>query len=402
MTDPVTKKPTRRRKENKGRQPTSRLTINGRIKLQRRWWHASQDGSECPADSLLGAAGPTPGVVEMACRENEHASSFAAAAENLWRTAQIKMSDEQLRDLVEQAGKQVLAAQQAGQLPPAFQAEDCRTPQGQTQLYLGCDGVMVPVISEQEKQKRREKTLEKRRRSGKKRRPLPSRRPGAKHAWQEFKTVTFYNHDQSHRHLLLSRLTRPKVQRLVRREGERIGFARAEERLALVDGASWLKEMLQDVQPVLQWDEWGLDFYHLSENVHKTRRSVFGDENADGHAWADDLMHTFKHQGYETAWEKLCTWRATLKSPKKKQAADRLLRYVTERAEMINYPKFLARGWDIGSGPTESRCKVATRRLKAHGQRWDPANAEAIAALTCLHHSGQWNIHWKTLAAAST
>ena len=82
MTDPVTKKPTRRRKENKGRQPTSRLTINGRIKLQRRWWHASQDGSECPADSLLGAAGPTPGVVEMACRENEHASSFAAAAEN--------------------------------------------------------------------------------------------------------------------------------------------------------------------------------------------------------------------------------------------------------------------------------------------------------------------------------
>ena len=312
------------------------------------------------------------------------------------------MSAEQLRPLVEEAGQRMLAAQQAGQLPPAFQAEDCRTPAETTQLYLGCDGVMVPVITEEEKQKRREKTLDKRRRCGRKRRPLPPRKKGAKHTWQEFKTVTFYHHDQSRRHLLLSRLTRPKVQRIVRREGERLGYARAQERLALVDGACWLKEMLQDVQPVLHWDEWGLDFYHLSENVHKTRRRVFGEEHADGKVWADDLMHTFKHQGYEAAWETLCTWRATLKGPKKKQAADRLLRYVLERAEMINYPKFLARGWDIGSGPTESRCKVATRRLKPHGQRWDAPNAEAVAALTCIRHSGQGNLYWKIPAAAKT
>ena len=45
-------------------------------------------------------------------------------------------------------------------------------------------------------------------------------------------------------------------------------------------------------------DGLGLDFYHLSENVHRARREVFGDDAPEGHAWADELMHVFKHQGY--------------------------------------------------------------------------------------------------------
>lgn len=336
----------------------------------------------------------------MACRENEHASSFDAASDNLLRTAQINMSGEQLRQIVEGEGQRVLVAQESGQLPPAFEAQQCRLPEGKTRMYVGCDGVMVPVITEAEKEKRRQKVRQNRRRCGRKRRPLPPRKKGAKHPWQEFKTITFYNDDQSRRHLLLSRLSRLKVERLVRREAERLGFARADERIALVDGAKWLKDMLDGLQHVLHCDGVGLDFYHLSENVHKDRRRVFGEDDAAGKAWAEDLMHTFKHEGYEAAWEKLCAWRASLRSPRKKKAADRLLRYVMERAEMIDYPEFLARGWDIGSGPTESRCKLATVRLKHHGQRWDAHAAEAVAALTCLRHSGQWNQHWKIPVAA--
>jgi hypothetical protein len=33
-------------------------------------------------------------------------------------------------------------------------------------------------------------------------------------------------------------------------------------------------------------------------------------------------------------------------------AADRLLNYVSERQDMINYPEFISKGWQIGSGPT--------------------------------------------------
>lgn len=373
------------------------MTINGRIRLCRRWWHAD-DGSECPADRLLSAPeeGPTRGVREMACRMNRDSSSFDKAAEDLNRTAQVKMSGEQLRQIVQAEGRRILAAQESGTLRPAFQAEDCRVPgETKTRMYGGVDGVMVPTITEAEKVARRRKVLEKRRRRGRKCRPLLPRKKGTNNPWKEFKVITFYNQDQSCRHVILSKRRRPELGRLVRREAERVGLARADEKIANVDGASWIRLMLEDLQHVLHLDAIGLDFYHLSENVHKDRRIVFGEEDESGRVWVGDLLHTFKHEGYEAAWEKLCAWRQALKSPRKRKAADRLMNYVMERRQMIDYPVFLNKNWDIGSGPTESRCKVATRRLKCAGQRWNFANAEATAALTTLDHSGQWQLHWK-------
>jgi hypothetical protein len=387
-----------RRKHNKGPQPTSRLTINGRIRLRRRWWHSPEDGSECPADALLSPAedGVTRGVREMACRMNRDSSSFDKAAEDLARTAQVEMSGEQLRQVVQAEGRRVLAAQESGELKPAFEAKDCTVEGSETtRMYVGIDGVMVPTITDAEKVARRKKALEKRRTRGRKCKPLSPRTKGTNNTYKEFKTVTFYSQDQSCRHVVLSKRRRTDLDRLVKREAERLGIAQADERIANVDGATWIRHTLEGLQHVMSLDAIGLDFYHLSENVNKDRRLVFGDKDEDGKAWMTDLMHTFKHEGYEAAWEKLCAWRQSLKSPRKRKAADRLLAYVVDRRDMISYPEFLEKGWDIGSGPTESRCKVATSRLKGSGQRWNPANAEATAAFNTLDHSGQWQQHWK-------
>jgi hypothetical protein len=347
--------------------------------------------------------GVTSGVREMGCRTNRDSSSFDKAAEDLARTAQIEMSGEQLRQIVEAEGRRVLAAQESGELKPAFQAQDCTVEgTGRTRMYAGIDGVMVPTITDAEKIARRKKVLEKRRKRGRKCKPLPPRTKGTDKAWKEFKTITFYNHDQSCRHVILSRRRRTDVGRIVRREAERVGIAQADERIANVDGATWIRQTLEGLQHVMNLDAVGLDFYHLSENVHKDRRIVFGEKDDTGKAWMADLMHTFKHDGYAAAWEKLCAWRQSLKSPRKRKAADRLLAYVVDRRDMISYPEFLKKGWDIGSGPTESRCKVATSRLKRAGQRWNPANAEATAAFTALDHSGQWQRHWKLPTPART
>lgn len=37
--------------------------------------------------------------------------------------------------------------------------------------------------------------------------------------------------------------------------------------------------------------------------------------------------------------------------------------------DMIQHPEFVARGWPIGSGPSESRCKTNASRLKGRGRR---------------------------------
>lgn len=399
--DPATQAPVKKRLRNKGRQPRTVLTVNGRIKMLRRWWHDPQAGSQALADELIDPQMNTVslGVREMGCRLNNDGLGFDRAAANLKRTAMITMSGEQLRLIVEAEGRCVLAAQQAGAIPTAFQAAQCvvdpHAEQKTTRIYTGLDGVMVPLVTEAEKAKRRKGVREKRQRSGKKCRPLPPRRKGANRPYKEFKTITFYDEHGEHWHEALSRKLRTHAGAVVRREAERLGFGDADEKIANVDGATWIQNQLTERPDRLPLDGLGLDFYHLSENVHRCRRAVFGSDEQAGNQWAGALLHTLKHDGYENAWDQLTAWRTGLRSPKKKQAADRLLNYVSERRDMINYPEFARRGWQIGSGPTESRCKTSTSRLKGRGRRWDSPNAEAVAALTTLHDSDQWNLYWR-------
>jgi hypothetical protein len=41
-------------------------------------------------------------------------------------------------------------------------------------------------------------------------------------------------------------------------------------------------------------------------------------------------MHTFKHEGYDAAWDQLTEWHKSLRG-KKRAAAGRLLQHVAER-----------------------------------------------------------------------
>lgn len=391
-----------KRLRNKGRQSRQVLTILGRVKLVRRWWYSPAAGSMAPADPFIDPElqSVSPGVREMACRLNNDGTSFDKTAENLCRTALIKMSGEQLRQVVLTEGRNVLAAQRANAIPTAFQAKECRIAGDKTRIYTGCDGVMVPLITDAEKQRRRQKVCEKRQKCGRKRRPLPPRKRGADLSFKEFKAIVFYDETGKHWHEVLSRGKRRTAGTLVRREAQRLGFCQANERIANVDGASWIRRQLEE-RP-LPLSGLGLDFYHLGENVHRCRRALFGETAPEGTVWAGDLMHSFKHEGYEATWEKLVAWRATLRSPRKRAVADRLLNYVSERRDMINYPEFLAKGWQIGSGPTESRCKTSTSRLKGRGRRWDPPHAEAVAALTTLQDSHQWHLYWGTACGQMT
>ena len=394
------------RKRNKGQQRTTVLTVNGRVSLRRRWWHSPGDGSAAPVDRLLSRDGATvtPGVRELACRLNNDAASFDKAADNLHRASQLEMSGEQVRLVVLEEGRRVLEAQRTDAVKPAFTARDCRVAKGETKtrMYVGVDGVMVPVVTDAEKLKRREKVVAKRHaaaRLGRTQRPLPPRQHGTDLPYKEFKTITFYDESNEHHHILLSRARRIKVGPLLRREATRLKFLDADERIANVDGASWIPPQLDDAD--LRLHGCGLDFYHLAENVHAARRRVFGDEHPTGQTWAAALLHTLKHDGYETAHEQLLKWLSPLRG-RKRQAAKHLLAYIVARREMINYPEFLENGWQLGSGPTEARCKTGTTRLKRSGARWNLQNAESVAALTNLRDSDQWQIYWLTSVSTKT
>jgi hypothetical protein len=388
--DPVTQ----RSKHNKGRQDYTILTVNGRVRLWRRRWYSPGEGTTTPLDGWVDAveASISLGVREMACRLNGDGKNFDKAAANLARTAQVQLSGETLRVLVETEGKRVAQAQKSAHLPVNWSAPDCRTESGTTRVYFGSDGVMVPLVTDAEKKARRQKVKEKRRRRGRKARPLPTAKAGADQKYKEFKIVAYYDETQAHRLVNGTRGDCEVAGRLMRREAGRIRLELAAEKVGNVDGSPWIRNQVQ--RHSLPLDALGLDFYHLSENVHKARREIYGEDDEAGKQWAGELLHTFKHQGYPAAWEHLLHWRVNLRRGQRPKA-DQLLNYVSERREMIRYPQFLGKDWQIGSGPTEATCKTLTARLKGSGMRWDAANAEALMGLEALYQSDQWDFYWQ-------
>jgi protein-disulfide isomerase-like protein with CxxC motif len=387
---------------HKGRQEYSVLTINGRLHLRRVRWHCPQEGSLCPSDRWLDDAEATisQGVREMACRLNQDSTSFERTAANLSHTAHIELSKETLREVVHKDAQTVQRQLQRGELQPQWSAVDGTTEQGPTRLYLGCDGVKVPLVTEQEKQKRRAGIRQKRSRSGRKCRPLPRRKSGADQSYKEFRIAVVHDESQQHRFVSVTSGNHEAAGRMMRRMAVQVNFLQADQRVANIDGAPWIRNQIE-FHGLVERGHIGLDYYHLKENVQKARHIVFGpptgeDEHSEGGRWVHEIMHTFYEQGYDAVWEKLIAWRAALRGTKR-QAADRLIQYVAERRDMIRYPQFRAQGWQIGSGPTEAQCKTTTHRLKGRGRRWDPDNAEGIMALAALDASGMWQQHWTNL-----
>ena len=374
------------------------LTINGRIRLCRIRWHGREEGSLTPLDRVLDEAerAISEGVREMACRLNRGAASFEQTAENLSRAAHISVSKETLRQLIEAEGRAVLKAQQQGALAPPWQAADCQVESGKTRVYLGCDGVLVPLVTAAEKQKRRACVKQKRKTRGRRCRPLPPAKQGADQAYKEFKLGVLYEEGQRRRYVCATSGNHAVAGRMLQRMAQQVHLREATEKIGLVDGAPWIRNEIELYGLV---DHLGLDYFHLREQVRKARLVVYGEESSEGRSWSEQIMGLFYEQGYDAAWNQLLQWRSTLRGGKR-AAADRLLGYVAERRSMIQYPEFHRRGWQIGSGPTEAQCKAVTLRLKGRGRRWDRSNAEAIMALDCLDSSHAWNHYWTTLDPA--
>ena len=359
-------------------------------------------GSVSPLDRSIDAAGQaiSLGVREVAIRLSLDAASFARAAECLLKASGLRMSQETLRKLAESEGKLAIAAQEAEQLEFDWRAKDCHVigsdGKPTTRLYLGADGVMVPVVTDAEKQKRRTKALERRkklpRRKGLRRRRLPALKPGADEHFKEMKLVTFYDQPRERRLVRATRKGPQEAGRIMRQGLVGLLARGAKERIALVDGAPWIAKQIEQRRP--PFTAVTLDFWHLGQHVHDARRTLFGETDADGKAWAEGVLQTIREKGYDPFWQELTEQRGKLRSPAKRQCLDRLMHYVAARPDMLDYPRHAKAGWDIGSGPTESMCKALTQRVKGRGKRWNSDNAEAMMALEALLQSQLWPQWW--------
>ena len=382
---------------HKGRQKVSRDTVNGNIRFERiRWW-SPEHGTDDTIDRLIGAVADmiSVGVRQMCCRVAISQQGFRKGAEHLYNLAQIKISPERLRMISESEGQRVLLLQSKGHIEPDLNAQNSKTtPDGLSRVYTGVDGVMVPMITQEEKQKRRKKRGPK---------PKGSRRrrmcKGADNSYKEFKIATFYDESNEHRHVVATAGDHKVLGKLVRRQADSLRLNEFDEKVAIADGAGWIHRQLQVNVPML--DAFILDFYHFSEHVWETANQCFGVKSDDSKKFAEDLLHIARHEGVGGVLVKLEQLRKEVRSPNKRKALRELLNYIAKRASQCDYPGFREKGWQIGSGPTEAMCKVLTYRLKGAGMRWDRQGAEPIMALVALEQSNVWNHYWNSQKEAA-
>jgi hypothetical protein len=373
-----------------------------------------------PVDALVDRAEATVslGVRESCCRLGVGEGSFARAAEDLSYLGNIMLSAEKVRTIAEDEGRRAILWCREEQLlfdfegaseaePPLLEARrpdprrevlGTKDPaEGEVlRVYASMDGVQTPTVTETEKAKRRRSAGQRRRTlrtQGRSLRPLRPRRRGTDQRWKEMKIVTFYNQGSSWRQVAATVGDHVAAGQLLREEGAKIGVGSIEQIVAPVDGAPYIRRQVERRLPAQT--QLVLDFFHLGEHVHASRRDIYGEQSPQGTAWADQQLHTLRHTSPEESWRKLLDWRSSLSGKKKRASADALLGYVGERKEMLRYAECDRHGWDVGSGPMESMCKAMTRRLKGRGMRWDRCNIEAMSALECLYQSNQSAAYWK-------
>ena len=156
----------------------------------------------------------------------------------------MRTSEETLRRIVESEGKAVLAIAEDEQLEIDWCASDCKvmTPQGQevSRIYASGDGVLVPVTTQSEKLKRRATVLKKRREKraggGRRRLRLGAVKRGADRRYKQFNVVSFYDQEQEHRLVSVTRKDHRGSRKLLRRGASQLRIGMAAQSVGLIDG----------------------------------------------------------------------------------------------------------------------------------------------------------------------
>lgn len=168
------------------------------------------------------------------------------------------------------------------------------------------------------------------------------------------------------------------------------GTRRAGTVAAVMDGASWLQEVVSEQCPAAIRI---LDFPHAVGYLHAAAHAAFGPESPEAGAWLDAWVPRFKTGMPE---EVLTALRA-LPTPTGEAATAKgtAIRYLGSRTEQIRYAAFREQGLPIGSGMVESAGKlVVEARMKGGGMHWASRNLNPLLALRSRLCSGQWEQTW--------
>lgn len=171
------------------------------------------------------------------------------------------------------------------------------------------------------------------------------------------------------------------------------GFGQAEQVVALTDGGKGLREALE--RNFGGKTTFVLDFWHATQHIFDFAKAWSSDEES-ARRLGEEGRRVLREQGGAGLRSWLVGLGEESAGSARAEAYRELAVYLENQAHRMDYPRYRGAGWDIGSGPVESECKVLGRRLKGTGHRWREQEAEAVAKLRAVYKSDErlWDAYF--------
>jgi hypothetical protein len=152
------------------------------------------------------------------------------------------------------------------------------------------------------------------------------------------------------------------------------------------DAAPWLDDLQQTHFP---GSTRIVDFFHASEYVWDVARSFYGESAPQTQRWAEAKLHGLREGRHRELLRSLN--HMVPKTPEHKESLKKARRYFINHGHHMDYPRYEAMGFHIGSGIVEAACKhVIQSRFKRAGMRWSQEGAENLLQLRVLYLNRQW------------
>jgi hypothetical protein len=369
----------------KGFRYRTALSLLGALRFRRHYYlcpHCHQGHAPGDVDLGLQAHDLTPAADEVVCLAGLQGSFADAAAKLLPRLTALRVAESTVERATEAAGTRVAQAQAAGQtFGPPTPWDWHKDAEGQTVAYVSVDatGVGQQGPGSQRAEGRMayvgmiyNPVPEERQRWAD---PQARRRPD----WQ----ARYVAQVQP-----LASLVEP-----LRRQAGQVGIDQAQRWIALSDGGSGLEDFLDTNFPRVAAVI--LDFYHVAEYLGKLAQALHPGQEAEAEAWRKEWCGRLKAEGGALVLTALRDLAVRGRAAQAVRAE--VVQYFANQVHRMDYPLYLSKGWQIGSGPVESACKtVVGQRLKGGGMRWGVQGADAVCHLRALFRSerGQWEAFW--------
>jgi len=182
----------------------------------------------------------------------------------------------------------------------------------------------------------------------------------------------------------------------LRRQAAQVGMDRAQRWIGLTDGGNGLegfvdKNFPRDIIVIL-------DFWHAADYLTELGKLLEPQDEAARQERVQQWCHIMKHEGGSAIIAELARLPLPARKPAVAAKHAEVLRYFRNNEHRMDYPRYQAHGWLIGSGAVESGCKtVVGQRLKLAGMRWGEDGTDEMCHLRALFKSeaNQWEAFWR-------